>query len=134
VPGLNYELGDSVVWLKENGDVVPPFSIRAGKDNQWRWNCGTPEYRNVIVFDTFISLRADSALCCSCGRDFAAVAVVVRNGQFGSIWNLTSDDVDAVLGTPHARAEVVAICEDGSLMPKPDWFDHQLDTTRVFNL
>ena len=52
VPGKKYEIGDSVSWLcNEKGEIIPPFRLCQISPDKWKWNCGDPQYRNVILFE-----------------------------------------------------------------------------------
>ena len=107
VPGPEYELGDSVVWLYEDGKVVAPFSIRVADGDKWQWNCGRPDYPNVMVFDARTAQGCGVTICPECGFQSEAVVVVVSDGRFFAIRSLTRSEVDHILGNPREVDPIV---------------------------
>lgn len=129
VPGMEYQIGDSVAWLTENGAVVPSFSVRSDRNDAWKWNAGDPSVRNALLLDvpTFGSETIGS--CPHCAAIHAALAVRVTDAIFTEIIFLTDNDVFRAFGNPPIKADIAVIHPDGSFEPRPDWYDHPLDTT-----
>jgi hypothetical protein len=126
VPGGPYELGDEVEWLTDlNGAVVPPFSYLGRY-----WNCGEPQFRNVIALDLNMWVDGYPTRCPTCGTTVAGSAAVVRDGVFREILVLTEAEHDRILGASAGKADIVIVREDGSLWPRDDWHDHTLQWNR----
>jgi hypothetical protein len=131
VPGMEYQIGDSVVWLTENGSVVPSFSIRSTRNDVWQWNAGEPSVRNALLLDIPTFGSETIGTCPHCAAIHVALAVRVANGVFAEISFLAQDDICRVFGEPPVLADIAVIHPDGSFEPRLDWYDHTLDTTAV---
>ena len=124
VPGMEYRVGERVQWLRSSsGSVIPSFKILQVAPKAWQWNCGGPEFSNVIVFDEDIYTGNHELECPSCKTRIAACVAVVRDGIFEKILALESPEVDRILGASLGRAHVAIVQADGSYYPREDWFD-----------
>lgn len=124
VPNLTYSIGKPVIWVTDNaGNVVPPFTFYGFDEWHLQWNCGSPEYKNVIVFDwnEYDFYKLD---CPHCGEHIAGGAAVVRDGAFAEILALREADVVRILGDHRGKADIVIIRENGTYWPREDWYDH----------
>jgi hypothetical protein len=131
VPGKEYNIGDAVEWLREDGIAVPPFSVRASASGTWVWNSGDPSYLNVLLLDIPTFGSDTIGTCSHCGVRHTAIAAKVINGIFVELLSLTRRDYIRVFGIFPAQADVALINLDGTYTPRPDWFDHTLDLAAV---
>jgi hypothetical protein len=122
-----YHIGDEVNWLTDrSGVIVEPFTFRSCGDRLSNWNCGDPQYRNLILFDLDIVWGDSEGLCLHCKTELAAMVAIVRQGVFHEVRALLKDDYDAILGGVRGKVDIVIIREDGSYWPREDWYDHPL--------
>ena len=131
VPNLQYELGDSVTWMRDaGGQVIRPFRLHHVSPDRWQWNCGDPQYLNAILFDALFDadVFTQNCMCGNCGTRIAGGAAVVAGGRFKEVWALASADVDRILGSSRGRADIVIVRGDGTFWPRDDWYDHPLET------
>jgi hypothetical protein len=125
--GAHYRIGDAIQWLMDSDGVVPEFTVTRGLVTGERWNCGTPNYRDVIVFDEFLAERWTelSHVCSRCGQTFAALAVIIRKGRIESAKWFTRGEIEELFGES-VPAVIVIIRPDGSYCPMPHWNDAEL--------
>lgn len=124
VPGQEYKVGDNVKWLYDkSGNLVKPFELRKLGPNMWRWNCGSPSFQNVFVFDEDVYAGNHRLSCPSCGAKICACVAIVRNDIFQDVLALQSLGVDQILGRSRGRANVALDNLDGTYSPREDWFD-----------
>lgn len=129
VPHSPYELGE-VAWLRDaGGRIIRPFGLHEVRPNEWQWNCGDPQYLNVILFDVLfdVDVLTQNCRCPDCHTGIVGGAAVVAGGCFKEILALTDADVDRILGASRGRAEIVIVRDDGTFWPREDWYDHPLE-------
>jgi hypothetical protein len=125
LPGGDYEIGDGVKWLLDaRGTPVPPFTLREDPRLGHRWNCGDPQFRNVIALDLNMWVDGYPTRCPKCGTEVVGSAAVVRDGVFREILVLTQAERDRILGPSVGKASIVIVRDDGSFWPRDDWDDH----------
>jgi len=124
LPGSTYTLGEPVVWLRDATQaIIEPYTLVDVAPGIRRWNCGDPQFRNVILFD-LDSYGGDRHLECAACRNSEATAVaIVRNGVFQQIRVLDDAEADRILGTSRGKANIVIVRDDESFWPREDWFD-----------
>ncbi len=108
--GEPYHPGDEVEWLcLPAGGVVPSFRLLRGQ-----WNCGDPAVRDVLLKDP--TYLGGPLQCPKCPARYEGVVVEVGGGRFRSarlyVAGEFADDVDVFEKLP-----------DGSLRPRPEWFN-----------
>lgn len=124
VPGITYRVGDSIQWLRNSrGDVVDPFRLIKTGDNSWQWNCGSPVFKNVYIFDEDIYSGNQSLICHNCDVEIAACVVSVKDNFFSEARAIENLEVDRILGNSRGQADIVTLNEDGTFLPRLDWFD-----------
>jgi hypothetical protein len=125
VPGAAYRLGDAIRWLHDqSGDVVRPFELPALGPKLWQWNCGSPDFANVELFDEDIYPGNHRLACSTCDLQATAYVASVRGGLVQAIRIVVGEDVDRILGASRDRSHVAQAGQDGSYTPGEDWFDH----------
>lgn len=124
VPGMEYKVGDPVQWLRDEfGNLIKPFELRKTGPRSWRWNCGDPRFTDVYVFDEDVYTGNHQLVCPACGTKVAACIAHVRSGAFQQVRAVEGSEVDRILGDSRDRANVAILNEDGSFVPREDWFD-----------
>ncbi len=120
----HYRLGDAVRWMKDrDGLIVKSFTIREDDNGKLRWNCGGPEYSNVILLDVDLALRNTQITCPNCRTRIQEVIAVVHDGVFREVRALDEAAADRLLGTSAGKADIVIVREDGTFWPREDWFE-----------
>ena len=132
VPGLTREVGDSVQWLRDSGgQIAHPFRLQSVGQGRWQWNCGSPEYRNVILFDLDVFTGNHVLECPKCGTKIAALIAIVRSDKFTEIRALLAPEVHQLLGASFGKADIVIVRDDGTYWPRDDWHDHRVEYVTV---
>jgi hypothetical protein len=128
LPLSAYAVGDPVSWLRDaQGFTVPPYTLTDLVPNVSQWNCGDPQYENVILFDLDIYAAGGKFSCLACEAGIAAGVVVVKQGIFQELVALDDAKVDCILGASRGRADIVIVREDGTYWPRDDWFDRPIE-------
>lgn len=131
VPGASYQVGDDVVWLRDDGGAIAPsFKLYSLPQGVWRWNCGDSQLEHVIVFDEDVYTKNHILACPHCHEVAAALVAIVRNGKIDAVTALSDKEVDQILGDDRDKANIVAVNEDGSYWPRVDWYDHPIAIIR----
>lgn len=128
LPSSTYSLGDEVRWLRdEQGGIVPPFRLITVAPRAPRWNCGDPQFQNVILFDIVTDWTAGECQCPKCHGGFVGSVAVVCDGVFRQVLALKDGEVNRILGSSRGKANIVVVREDGTYWPREDWFDKTLE-------
>jgi hypothetical protein len=102
------------------------FQVARGR---YRWNCGDPSYRDVLLFDVLFDsdVFTKDTHCPNCNTPIAAGMAKVCDGVFEGIYALTDSGANSLLGASRGKADIVVVRDDGSLWPREDWYDVPLD-------
>lgn len=110
LPLSTYSIGDEVHWLRDDhGTIVSPFTLMQVGPRVLRWNCGDPQFKNVILFDIVTDWTGNEYQCPVCNAGFFGGVVLVRDGVFHQVLALRDGDVDRILG-PY---RVISSASDG---------------------
>jgi len=124
-----YRLGDSVDWLRDGkGEIVPPFELREMGKRSRKWNCGEPQFQELILFDVLFDadVLTQNVRCPTCNLRIAAGIAVMNGGRFKEIRALTDEGVNSILGASRSRANIVIVRDGNTYWPREDWYDHPL--------
>lgn len=127
VPWPSYRAGESIRWLRDGtGNSVEPFRIGELGPTQYVWNCGLSTCRNVLLLDEDFYFGNHKLACVICESAIVAVIAKIVEGRFVSACAATAPEVSEILGMSVNKAKIVIVGDDGSLLPREDWFDHAL--------
>ena len=124
----HYQIGDNVSWIQDSEGVAsPPFTIvwrssRLGRSRVPEYNCGTPDFDNLYVFDT--DPNVSDWGCSSCGMVFEGLAVRIVEGRFVDVRAI--QDSKREIGILRGIADIIVCEADGTWTPRTDWADHPL--------
>ncbi len=120
-------LGEEVVWLRdEDGVIIPPFKWY----RKWGWfgrradecNFGSPEYQDVIAFDSEIrDLPPESRICPTCQVRYDHIAVMIQGGRLAETRVFTKGKLAMTFGLLDPFPETILVRPDGTYEPRPDW-------------
>jgi hypothetical protein len=119
----DYEAGHPVVWLRnDSGEVLPPFRIVSRKNalggiNEY-WNCGEPQYLNLLAFDN--DAQRGPIQCQGCGEPLA-VAAHIEAGKVAGAKTMTAAEARALFKRDPDDLGIALINDDGSYRYRADW-------------
>ena len=97
--------------------------MREDDNGELYWNCGSPEFSNVILLDVDRALRGVPPIVCPhCQTPTHEVVAVVKDGVFREVRALLEAEADRLLGSAAGNANVVVVRDDGTYWPREDWF------------
>lgn len=132
VPGVTYEIGDDVIWLRDDGGAIAPsFKLYSLQRGAWQWNCGDSQVKNVIVFDEDVYTKNHILECPHCHEVSAALVAIVENGKIHAVTALLGKEVDEILGHDRDNAHIVVVQDDGTYWPRVDWYDHPIEIVTI---
>lgn len=113
---IDYHIGDRLRWMRScDGAVVEPFVVCADEDGREWWNCGNPDFPNVILLDMYLALNyVEPVQCDTCGFRGHQVIAVVRNGIFADVCVLDEQGSNRLLGEKAGKTCAIVVREDGS--------------------
>jgi hypothetical protein len=106
-----------------SGTLIQPFKLVKVGPQSRRWNCGDPQFQNVILFDEDIYTGNHRLECSACNVSVAACIATVLAGVFEKVEALLAPEADRILGRAKGKGNIVIIEADGSYNAKEDWFD-----------
>lgn len=116
-----YRQGQAIQWAKSSdGGVLPPFLYQQVK-GRFEWNCGTPDYVNVIVLDS--DPMTPTVTCPGCGAPFKAIGVEILQGVIQKGLGFSVAAFAEFFGAPEEPFDIALRQENGTWAPRPDWYD-----------
>ena len=116
-----YKIGDRIKWRRtRSGDIVESFTIKFTYNV---WNCGSPDIKDLHVFDNGLFGQDMRHTCLGCSGVVFGVVVEIRDGVIVDVAARTEEQVRDLLGDYVEAAEIVVIEEDGALTIRDDWFN-----------
>lgn len=131
VPGWECDLGKEAIWVR-NDDNRPyfPFVVVFVDGKYPMYNIGDPRCANVVLLDEQVYSEQQALSCPDCGIRVAAVTCTVQDGIYQSMNAVDDAGLAALIETSRGKANCVVVMEDGSLMPREDWYDMPLKDAR----
>ena len=128
VPGTSYEIGEDIRWLRDSlGAIAPSFKLYSLQQGGWQWNCGDPQFKNVILFDEDVYTKNHILEYPKCYEVLAALVAIVENGKISAVTALLEQEVDQILGNKRDSAHIVVVRDDGAYWLREDWYDHAIE-------
>jgi hypothetical protein len=94
------------------------------------YNIGDPRCAKVILLDEQVYSQRQEINCPGCGMRIAAVTCTVQDGIYRSMSAVDEAALAALIGTSRDKANCIVVLEDGSLIPREDWYDMPLKDAR----
>ncbi|MGK3998890.1 hypothetical protein [Sorangium sp. So ce1024] len=117
----DYRDGDDVAWLVDSaGHVVPSFVLVRNRD-QYHWNYGDPQCRDVLAFD--IDPHEPEMRCVSCGALFEGIAARVVDGRFDGAIGFLPGSIVQQFGVDVGSFDVAVREPTGGWRARTDWFN-----------
>jgi hypothetical protein len=129
LPSPAYSIGDSVSWLLDRaGRIRPSFQLFKNIQGNHQWNCGDPQFKNVILLDgdiygEMMKYNEKEIACPKCGLVIAAGSVTVRDGRFAEIRALSVSQLESMGFRRHTDFYIAVVRPDESLWIRDDWGD-----------